>query len=119
LGPKYAIEQEPKEYVNELITETENAIRRLEPKTQNILHKRQQYNMNCIKKTLQNNEASIARADKSKAIVIIKTEDLNKKVDKFIKDNNIKQTNKDPTGKYQAIIQHTLKKNNLIIEKQQ
>jgi len=139
LRPKYAIEQEPKEYINELIIETENAIRRLEPKTQNtyrhlatkqikwisrtnrqnILHKRQQYNMNCIKKTLQNNEASIARADKSKAIVIIKIEDLNKKVDKFIKDNNIKQTNKDPTGKYQAIIQHTLKKNNLIIEKQQ
>jgi len=139
LGPKYAIEQESKEYINELLIETGNAIRRLEPKTQNtyrhlatkqikwirrtnrqsILHKRQQYNMNCIKKTLQNNEASIARADKSKAIVIIKTEYLNKKVDKFIKDNNIKQTNKDPTGKYQAIIQHTLKKNNLIIEKQQ
>ena len=75
--------------------------------------------MNCIKKTLQNNEASIARADKSKAIVIIKTEDLNRKVDKFIKDNYIKQTNKDPTEKYQAIVQHTLKNNNLTIEKQQ
>jgi len=40
-------------------------------------------------------------------------------VNKFIKDNNIKQTNKDPTEKYQAIIQNTLKNNNLIIEKQQ
>jgi len=40
-------------------------------------------------------------------------------VNKFIKDNNIKQTNKDPTEKYQAIIQNTLKENNLIIEKQQ
>jgi len=40
-------------------------------------------------------------------------------VNKFIKDNNIKQTNKDPTEKYQAIIQHTLKNNNLITEKQQ
>jgi hypothetical protein len=75
--------------------------------------------MNCIKKTLQNNEASIARADRSKAIVIIKTEDINRKVNKFIKDNNIKHTNKDPTEKYQAIVQHTLKNNNLIIEKQQ
>jgi len=28
LGPKYAIEQEPKEYINELIIETENAIRK-------------------------------------------------------------------------------------------
>ena len=139
LGPIYAIEQEPKLYINELTVETENAIRRLEPKTQNthrhlatkqikwisrtnrqnLLHKRQQYNMNCIKKTLQNNEVSIARADKSKATVIIKTEDLNRKVDKFIKDNNIKQTKKDPTEKYQVIIQHTLKNNNLIVEKQQ
>jgi len=139
LGPKYAIEQEPKVYINELIVETEKTIRRLETKTQktyrhlvtkqikwisrtnrqNILHKRQQYNMNCIKKILQNNEASIARAEKSKAIVIIETEDLNRKVDKFIKDNSIKQTNKDPTEKYQAIVQHTLKNNNLIFEKQQ
>jgi len=35
LGPKYAIEQEPKLYINELIIDTENAISALEPKIQN------------------------------------------------------------------------------------
>ena len=131
LGPKYAIEQEPKLYINELIVDTENAIRTLEPKIQytyrhlaikqikrismtgkkNILHKRHQHNLNEIKKTL-------VKADNSKAIVIIKMDILSKKVDTFIKDNNIKQINKDPTEKYQRIIQQTLQKSNLIIEKQ-
>jgi len=53
----------------------------------------------------------MVKADKSKAIVQIKTEDLNKKFQTFITDNNIKQINKDPTGKYQTIIQNTLKRN--------
>ena len=35
LGPNYAIEKEPKQYINELIIGTKNAIRHLEPKIQN------------------------------------------------------------------------------------
>jgi hypothetical protein len=35
LGPTYAIEQETKQYINELIIDTENAIRLLGPKIQN------------------------------------------------------------------------------------
>jgi len=35
LGPNYAIEQEPKQYISELIIDAENAIRHLEPKIQN------------------------------------------------------------------------------------
>jgi len=66
----------------------------------NLLHKRHQHNLNNIKKILQNSDATAVKADKSKAIVIIKTDTLNKKVDTFIKDNNMKQINKDPTGKY-------------------
>jgi len=66
LGPNYAIELELKQYVNELIVDTENAIRHLEPKIQNTyrylatkqvkhsmmtnrhntLHKKYQYNIN-------------------------------------------------------------------------
>jgi hypothetical protein len=38
LGPNYAIEQEPKQQINELVTDTENAIRHLEPKIQNTYH---------------------------------------------------------------------------------
>jgi len=89
--------------------DTENAIRTLEQKIQNtyrhlvikqikcismtsrknILLKRHQYNLNEIKKTLQNNNATVVKADKSKAIIIIKMDILNEKVDAFIKDNNI------------------------------
>ena len=66
LGPNYAIEMEPKTYLNDLIIDTENAIRHLDPKMQNTyrylatkcinqiskqnkhntLHKRQQYIIN-------------------------------------------------------------------------
>ena len=35
LGPNYAMEKEPKHYINELIIDMENAIRHLEPKIQN------------------------------------------------------------------------------------
>jgi hypothetical protein len=35
LGPNYALTKNPQNYINELITETEYAIRRLEPKIQN------------------------------------------------------------------------------------
>ena len=34
LGPKHAIEKEPKKYINELIVDTEVAIRQLDPKLQ-------------------------------------------------------------------------------------
>jgi hypothetical protein len=70
LGPNYAVEKEPKKYLNDLIIDTENAIRYLDPKMQNTyrymttkhmkqiikqnkcntLHKRQQCVINEIKK---------------------------------------------------------------------
>ena len=59
------------------------------------------------------------KADKSKAIVLIQTEDLNKKFKQFKLDNDIQQVSKDPTGKYQKMIQQAIKKNTLIIERQQ
>jgi hypothetical protein len=36
LGLNYAIEKEPKRYINELIVETEVAIRQIDPKLQNV-----------------------------------------------------------------------------------
>jgi hypothetical protein len=72
LGPNYALEKDLKHYINELIIDTENAIRQLDPKVQNTfqymvttkvkqimatsmhytLHRRHQYNLNQIRKTL-------------------------------------------------------------------
>jgi hypothetical protein len=37
LGPNYAIEKHPRRYLNELIIDTESAIRQLEPKMHNTL----------------------------------------------------------------------------------
>jgi hypothetical protein len=38
LGPNYALAKDPKDYSNELIIDTEDAIRQLDPKIQNTLH---------------------------------------------------------------------------------
>jgi len=45
--------------------------------THNTMHKRNQYNINQIKKILQQNNLIVAKADKSKAIVIIDKNELN------------------------------------------
>jgi hypothetical protein len=111
LGPNNALELEPKKYITELMIDTENAIRYLDPRMQNTyrhmamkhikqiktqkkystLHKRQQYIINELRKLLQNNNITIARADKSKAMVLIDKNDLKEKVHKFLQENNIKQ----------------------------
>jgi hypothetical protein len=69
LRPNYAIETEPKRYINALIVDTKTAVRQLDSKLQNvyrhlaakqvkhimttnrynILHKRQQYSLNQLK----------------------------------------------------------------------
>jgi hypothetical protein len=66
----------------------------------NIMHKRYQYNINQIKKVLQHNNLTIAKADKSNAIVIIDGTVLKQKIDMFIQENNIVMLNKDPTESY-------------------
>jgi hypothetical protein len=85
MGPQYAIENNPKQYINELIIDTENAIKYLhngiqkfrylaaknikqigESNKHNIIQKRHQYNVNQIKKILQQNNLTIAKADKTR-----------------------------------------------------
>jgi hypothetical protein len=117
LGPNYALAKDPKVYINELIIDTENAIRQLDPKLQNTfrymtstklkqimttnthitLHKRYQYNLNQIKSILKKNNLTIAKADKNKAIVIINKDVLEQKIMTFIQENQITPLNKDPT----------------------
>jgi hypothetical protein len=128
LGSQYAIERNPKQYINELIVDTENAIRHLQSNTQNMfrctaakkirqtqesnrqntMHKRYQYNVNQIKKILQHNNLTIAKADKSKAIVIIDKTNMGQKINTFIQENNIIKLNEDQTDAYQKQIQQTM-----------
>jgi len=83
LGPNFAIEKGPKHYINNLIIDTENAIRHLDPKIQNtfrhmttnkmkqiittsrsqIIHKRHQHDLNQIKDILQKDNLRVAKAD--------------------------------------------------------
>ena len=88
---QHAIEKEPKKYINELIVDTEVAIRQLDPKLRstfryltakqikhilksnrhNVFHKCLQYSINKVKKIIDNNELALVNADKSKVMVII------------------------------------------------
>jgi archaellum component FlaC len=137
LGPNYAIEKDPRQYLNELIIDTENAIRQLDSKmystfrylatkkikqimtttTHNILHKRYQYNIKQIRNILRQNNLTVTKADKSKALVIIDINTLNQEVDDFIKENHIIRLSKDPMDTYQKQIQRAIQKCNTLIDK--
>ena len=58
-----------------------------------------------------------AKADKTKAIVIINKEELKTKVNNFITENHMQQLNKDPTEAYQKQIHQTTQKCNKLINK--
>jgi len=68
-----------------------------------------QYNINQIKRILQHNNLTRAKADKSKAIVIIDKTTMEQKINTFMQENNIIKLNKDPTDAYQKQIQQTMK----------
>jgi hypothetical protein len=101
-----AIQKHPKQYIKELIIDTENAIRQLDPNIQSpirflaatkvkqimasnihhTLHKRYQHNINQINDILHKNNLTVARADKNKAMAIIH-KDLEQKIN--TEDNHI------------------------------
>ena len=136
-GPNFAIEQTPDRIINELIIDTENAIRNLEPKQQgtyrhlaakqikyimnnnrsNTAHKRNQYIINKIKTLMQQNNLAMVKADKSKAIVLIDKNSLEEKIKVFMQENKITHLTKDPTERYHKHIQQTIKQCNTLIDK--
>jgi len=59
------------------------------------------------------------KADKGKTSVIIHTEEYNKKVHKFLENNNFQRLERDPTNKYQKLIHKNIKQCHLIIPKHQ
>ena len=108
-----SIEQPLKHFWNELIIETEQAIRKLEPKSQdayrviatkkleqlkhskshNVSAKRQSHIVDNIKQKLLIGKAMINKADKGRTIVIINTEEYNNKSLEFIHNNNFQSLN--------------------------
>jgi hypothetical protein len=59
----------------------------------------------------------MAKADTSKAIVIIDKTELKQKIDTFIQENNIMRLNKDPTESYHRQLQQAVQKCEDLIEK--
>ena len=57
------------------------------------------YTVNKLKDKLVKENAMIVKADKGRTSVIIYTEDYNKKVNDFLKENNFQIIPKDPTEK--------------------
>jgi hypothetical protein len=129
-GMNYSIEKPPKAYIATLAAETELAIRLLDAKLQstyrhlatkklkqiispnnqaNIRQKRQLCIMEELNKKLNKENAIITQADKGKTMAIINSEDCAQKVHQFLTDNNFSTITKDPTNKYQKLIQKTCK----------
>jgi hypothetical protein len=81
------------------------------------MHKRYQYNINQIKEILQHNKLTIAKADKSKAIIIIDRKVFKQKIDTFIQENNIMVLNKDQTESCHKELHQTMQKGKDLIEK--
>jgi hypothetical protein len=58
-----------------------------------------------------------AQADKGKAIVIINSGEYSKKVHTFLTQNNFLSLPRDPTDKYQNLLQKTMQQSTLITDK--
>jgi hypothetical protein len=67
---------------------------------------------------LENNNLTLVKADKSKAIVIIDRGKLKENVNDFIKENHINLLNEDPTEIYKKQVHQAIQKCNILIDTQ-
>jgi len=122
-----------------LVIETERAIKLLDDKLQNpfriiaakklkqlrntnhhnATHKRQLHVLKQINQRITNNNAMITRTDKGKTTVIIYTHDYKEKVHTFLSDNNFRIIPKDPTSYDHRRIQKALQQCDRIIDRKQ
>ena len=124
-GPQYAMECNPQICINDIIIETESAIKNIEPKwkdtyrflaekhikrikekyKQNPLHRHQIKIIKKLKMEIVREGITIMSADKCKAMVLIDNKRCLNKVNNFLKDNNITSIQKDPTTKFHKQVQ--------------
>jgi hypothetical protein len=140
LGAQHSIQRPLKTYWNNLIIETESAVRLLDTRVQdafrllatkklkqiqnthqnlNHTHKRQQHIAKNIQHKITKNNALITLTDKGKTTVIIYKKDYEEKVHTFLTDNNILSLPGDHTKKHQNLISKTMQQCNLILHKKQ
>ena len=68
---------------------------------------------------MEQNNLTIAKADKGKTMVMIHKDTLKQKIDIFIEENQIIQLSKDPTESFRKQIQQTIHKCNTVVDKNQ
>jgi hypothetical protein len=66
---------------------------------------------------IDHRNATVTQADKGKTIVIIDSKEYAKKVQSFLITNNFNTLNKDPTNKFQKLINKTIQECNSIADK--
>ena len=138
-GLQYNIQQTNKTNWTNLVIETEQAIRLMEPRNQDAYrilatkklkqlqhnlnnsstkHKRQIHLTKNIQHKIKENNAIITKADKGKTLVIIYTKDYHNKIHTFLASNNFQAIPKNPTNKNQKQITQTIKQCNLVLNKE-
>jgi hypothetical protein len=70
-----------------------------------------------LNKKLTTENAIVTQADKGKSIVIIDSKEYSKKLHSFLIANNFNTLTKDPTDKFQKLINKTMQECNSIIDK--
>jgi hypothetical protein len=125
-GPKYNLHKRNKQWLTNLALETETAINKLPASDRDYLRKQasdhltelksqhqthttpthhsEYRTLRSIKTKLQENDATIASADKGNSLVILPTQQYNTKIQYFIDNNNFQTSTSDPTKNYQSQI---------------
>jgi hypothetical protein len=112
----------PRQCIKQIIYKTENAINQVNINQQEAIiylatknlqrilsqqnlrtldYKQDLHTAKLIRSKLQHNNATIIEADKGKTLVVIRTHDLDEKVNNFINENDINELKADPTQKMQ------------------
>ena len=143
-GPKYNLSHKKTHWLTNTAFEAENAITLLPTHEQEylryqvaqnlqILHKQQneqhakpqqrsthEYRIvNQIKEKLKKEKAMITKGDKGNSIIIIYTEEYNKKVNAFIANNSFHKTSNDITKKLQRDVRNRINECQNIIPKEE
>jgi hypothetical protein len=140
-GPKYNMHTRKRNWIKNLAFETETTISMLPSPERDtyrklaaehidsLLHKNHNQDtrrthtetktINSIKTKLNQNEAMLAKADKSNAIVLLPITQYEDKINEFITSNNLKHTNKDPTNKFQTLTRSTVNNSKTLIPKEE
>jgi hypothetical protein len=137
-GPKYNLHNKPKTWIQNLALEAETAISQLPISERETYRQRtaeritilqdnnkltppnfstqtERKTIQNIKTKLNNNEAMIAKADKSNSLVILPIPQYETKIDNFIKENQFQTKATDPTKSFQSQVRKVINNSKSLI----